>query len=41
MGILGDMIRLARYTTKESLEECGIDSLKDEVKDVWKALKGE
>ena len=41
MGVLGDMIRLVRDATKESLEECGIDDLKDEIKDVWKALKGE
>lgn len=41
MGILGDMIRFIRDTTKESLEECGIDDLKDEIKDVLKALKGE
>ena len=41
MGVFGDMIRLVRDTTKESLEECGIDKLKDEIKDVWKALKGE
>ena len=41
MGILGDMIRFVRDTTKESLEECGIDGLKDEIKDVLKALKGE
>lgn len=41
MGTLGDIIRLVRDTTKESLEECGIDDLKDEIKDVLKALKGE
>lgn len=41
MSIIGDMIRLVRDTTKESLEECGINDLKDEIKDVWKALKGE
>jgi hypothetical protein len=41
MGIIGDVIREVRDTTKESLEECGIDDLKDELKDVWKALKGE
>ena len=41
MGIIGDMIRMVRNTTKESLEECGIDDLKNEIKDVWKALKGE
>ena len=40
MGLLGDMIRLVGDTTKESLEECGIDDLKDELKDIWKALKG-
>jgi hypothetical protein len=41
MGIIGDMIRMVRDTTKESLEECGIDDLKNEIKDVLKALKGE
>jgi hypothetical protein len=30
MGIIGDVIREVRDTTKESLEECGIDDLKDE-----------
>ena len=40
MGVLGDMIRLVRDTTKETLEECGFDDLTDEVKDVIKALKG-
>jgi hypothetical protein len=23
-----------------TLEECGLDDMKDELKDVWKALKG-
>ncbi len=40
MGVFGDMIRLVRDTTKESLEECGFDDFKEEVKDVWNALKG-
>ena len=40
MGVLGDMIRLVRDTTKDSLEECGLDNVKDELKDIWKALKG-
>lgn len=40
MGVLGDMIRIVRDTTKESLEECGIDDLKSEIKDIIKALKG-
>ena len=40
MGLFGDMIRLVRDTTKESLEECGIDGAVDELKDVIKALKG-
>jgi flagellar basal body-associated protein FliL len=40
MGVLGDMIRLVRDTTKETLEECGIDDLKDEIKDIVKAIKG-
>ena len=41
MGVLGDMIRLVRDTTKDTLEECGLDNVKDELKDIWKALKGE
>ena len=40
MGELGDMIRLVRDTTKDTLEECGLDNVKDELKDIWKALKG-
>ena len=40
MGVLGDMIRLVRDTTKESLEECGFDDFRDEFKDIVKALKG-
>lgn len=40
MGVFGDTIRLVRDTTKESLEECGIDDLKDEIKDIVKAIKG-
>lgn len=40
VGILGDAIRLVRDTTKEALEECGVDELKSEIKDVIKALKG-
>ena len=40
MGVFGDMIRLVRDTTKETLEECGVDDLKDELKDIIKALKG-
>ena len=40
MSVFGDMIRLVRDTTKESLEECGFDDLKDELKDIVKALKG-
>ena len=41
MGVLGDMIRLVRDTTKESLEECVFDDLKSEIKDIIKALKDE
>lgn len=40
MGVLGDIIRLVRDTTKESLEECGFDDLRGELKDIVKALKG-
>ena len=39
MGELGDMIRLVKDTIKESLEECGFNDLKEEIKDVLKALK--
>lgn len=41
MGILGDMIREVCDTVKGSLEECGVDDVADEIKDVIKALKGE
>lgn len=41
MSVLGDMIRLVRDTTKETLEECGFDDLKSELKDIIKAIKGE
>jgi hypothetical protein len=41
MGILGDVIREVRDTVQDSLEECGIDDLKDEIKDALKAIKGE
>ena len=40
MGILGDTIRFVRDTVKDSLEECGIDNVKDELKDMVEALKG-
>lgn len=40
MGVLGDIIREVRDTVKESFEECGFDNVKDEIKDVIKALKG-
>lgn len=40
MGILGDLIRTVRDTVKDSLEECGIDDLKEEIKDTIDALKG-
>lgn len=40
MSVLGDMIRFVRDTTKESLEECGFDDLKTELKDIIKAIKG-
>lgn len=41
MTVLGDMIRLVRDTTKETLEECGFDDLKSELKDIINAIKGE
>ena len=34
MGELGDMIRLVKDTIKDSLEECGFNDLKEEIKDV-------
>lgn len=40
MGILGDLIRTVRDTVKDSFEECGIDGIKDEIKDIIDALKG-
>lgn len=39
MGVFGDMIRFVRDTTKEVLDECGLDDLKEEIKDVIKAIK--
>ena len=39
MRVLGDIIRLVRDTTKDSLEECGFNDLKEEIKDALKALK--
>ena len=41
MGVFGDMIILVRDTTKETFEECGFDDVKDELKDIWKAIKGD
>lgn len=40
MGLFGDMIRFTRDTTKDALEECGFEDLKDELKDVVQAIKG-
>jgi hypothetical protein len=41
MGIIGDVIREVRDTLKDSFEECGFYDVKDELKDILKALKGE
>lgn len=35
------MIRLVRDTINESLEECGVEDVKDELKDILRALKGD
>lgn len=40
MRILGDVVREVRDTLKDSLEECGFYDVKDELKDILKALKG-
>lgn len=40
MGLFGDIIRFVRDTTKESLEECGFDDLKEEIKDIIEAING-
>lgn len=40
MGVIGDMIRLVRDTTKDALDEVGLDDFKEEIKDIIKALKG-
>lgn len=40
MGIIGDTIRLVRTTIEDSLEECGFENAKNELKDIVKALKG-
>lgn len=39
MGVLGDVIRFTQDTIKESLEECGFDGIKDELKDAVNAIK--
>jgi hypothetical protein len=41
MGVLGDTIREVRDTIQDSLEECGYNDLKEELKDIIKAMKGE
>ena len=40
MGIIGDTIRFVRTAIEDSLEECGFEDVKDELKDIVKALKG-
>lgn len=40
MGILGEMIREVREVVETVNEECGLEDLKDEIKDAFKALKG-
>lgn len=40
MTVLGDMIRFVRDTTKDALDEVGLDDLKEEIKDIIKAIKG-
>ena len=39
MGVFGDIIRLVRDTTKETLNECGLDDLKEEIKDIIQTIK--
>ena len=41
MGVLGDIVRMVRDTTKTLFEECGGEDLIDEIKDIGKALKGD
>ena len=37
---MGDMIRLVRNTIKDALDEVGLDDLKEEIKDIIEAIKG-
>lgn len=41
MGVLGDIIREVRDTGKTLYDECGFADMTDELKDIFKALKGE
>ena len=37
---MGDMIRLVRDTIKDALDEVGLDDLKEKIKDIIEAIKG-
>ena len=37
---MGDMIRFVRDTIKDALEEVGLNDLKEEIKDIIEAIKG-
>lgn len=41
MGVLGDAIRELRDTIKFAHEECGGQDVVDELRDIFKAIKGE
>lgn len=40
MGILGEQFRFWRDLTKDAFYECGFEDLKDELKDLKEAIKG-
>ena len=37
--MFGDIIRLVRDTTKEVLDECGVNDVKEEIKDIIQTIK--
>ena len=40
MGVIGDTIRFFRDLTKDALNECGAEEIKEEIKDAINAIKG-
>lgn len=41
MGIIGDLIRDLREGAGVFYKECGLEDVEDEIKDIWKSLKGD